>query len=223
MNSDIVKQSLIDSFEVLKDFWDKKKEAIIYCIVETEAYDGEIAMSMWHYIIQNNLRELSTNEGTKELFINVLRRFCDRYGNQYRNYSGRNDLWVMLEHISLHIIQNRELIKNLFEKSFNAGYNSGYVYHEEVSALIASIFLQGNLSIIEMVIQALANNKHLANISIGTIIRDTCKYIEEIEPDSDIGEKYIITSEIKEVLLNSLNFISNREERADCMVTILAL
>ena len=36
MNNEIILQSLTDSFEVLKDSWETKKESIIACIVETE-------------------------------------------------------------------------------------------------------------------------------------------------------------------------------------------
>ena len=51
MDNGIILQSLTDAFEVLKDSWATKKEALIHCIVETEVYDGEIAMSMWQYIL----------------------------------------------------------------------------------------------------------------------------------------------------------------------------
>ena len=36
MNNEIILQSLTEAFEIIKDSWDTKKEAIINCIVETE-------------------------------------------------------------------------------------------------------------------------------------------------------------------------------------------
>ena len=51
MENNIVLQSLIESFEVIKDSWETKKGAIIDCIVETENYDGSLSMDMWLYIL----------------------------------------------------------------------------------------------------------------------------------------------------------------------------
>ncbi len=223
MNNDIILQNLAEAFDVLKNSWDKKREALIYCIVETETYDGEMALSMWQYIIQKNIRKLSEKEGAEQLFYDVLNRFCERLNSHYNSCSGSNELWVMLDHVSPHLVQNSELIKILFGRSYNAGYKSSYVYREIVSALVASIFLQGNLMIIELLMKALADNKHLVEVSIGVIFRDAFKFIEEISPDSELGERFQFTPEIKGVLINSLDFIKDKEERADCMVTLLSL
>ena len=43
MNSNIIKQSLTESFEVWKDSWETKKESVIKCIEKTEACDGDLA------------------------------------------------------------------------------------------------------------------------------------------------------------------------------------
>lgn len=52
MNNEIILQSLKESFEILKDSWETRNEAIVNCIVETEAIDGDMAMDMWNYILE---------------------------------------------------------------------------------------------------------------------------------------------------------------------------
>lgn len=51
MDNSFIIQSLADAFETIKDSWATKRNAIIDCIVETEKYDGDLAMDMWLYIL----------------------------------------------------------------------------------------------------------------------------------------------------------------------------
>lgn len=223
MEKDVILQSLTDAFEVLKDSWDTKKDALIHCIVETEIYDGEIAMSMWQYVLQKNQSKMSNKEEANKLISGVLKRFCDKYNGYYRQFCGRNDMRTMLDHVAPYLVRNEELIKLIFEKSYNAGYDSSYMYYEELSCFIASILLQGSPSIVYALFKSLANNKNMIDVSIGMILRDTSQCLEEISSNSELNEMYSITPEIKDVLLNSLNFISDTKERADCTITVLSL
>ena len=223
MNNEIIKQTLIDSFEVLKDSWDKKKDALIHCIVETEVYDGDIAMSMWQYILKKNQNKIINKEDSQDLISKVLKRFCEKYYGYYRQYSGPEDIRTMLDHVAPHIVHNEELIKLLFEKAYNVGYISSYVFFEEVSCLIASIFLQDSYSAVQTLIKSLANNKNMIDVSIGMVLRDTSKYLEKVSSNSELSELYSVTPEIKELLIDSLNLIKDAEERADCTITFLSL
>lgn len=223
MNNEIILQSLTEAFEVLKDSWDTKKDALIHCIVETEVYDGEIAMSMWQYILQKNQSKLSNKEEAKQFISEVLKRFCDKYYGYYHKFSGREDLRTMLEHVAPHLVHNVELIKLLFEKSYNAGYDSSYMYSDKLSCLIASILLQGSPSIVYALFKSLANNKNMIDVSIGMVLRDTSQCLEEFASNSELNEVFSIIPEKKDVLLKSLNFISDTKERADCTITVLSL
>ena len=129
----------------------------------------------------------------------------------------------MLDHVAPHMVHNEELIKLLFEKTYNVGYSSSYVYFEKISCLIASIFLQDSYSAVQTLIKSLANNKNMIDVSIGMVLRDTSKFLEEVSSNSELSELYSVTPEIKELLLNSLNLIKDAEDRADCTITILSL
>lgn len=223
MNNEVIKQTLIESFEILKDSWDKKKDALIHCIVETEAYDGDIAMSMWQYILQKNQGKITKKENSQDLISEVLKRFCEKYYSYYRQFSGREDIRTMLDHVAPHIVRNEELIRLLFEKAYNVGYSSSYVYFEYVSCLIASIFLQNSYSAVQTLIKSIANNKNMVDVNIGMVLRDSSKYLEEVSSYSDLKELYSVTPEIKELLISNLNLIKNPEDRADCTITILSL
>ena len=223
MNNEIILQSLTEAFEVLKDSWDTKKDALIHCIVETEVYDGEIAMSMWQYILQKNQSKIKNKEDSQDLISKVLNRFCEKYYGYYRQYSGREDIRTMLDHVAPHIIHNEELIRLLFEKAYNVGYSGSYVYFEKISCLIASIFLQNSYSAVQTLIKSIAYNKNMVDVSIGMVLRDTSKYLEEVSSNSELSELYSVKPEIKELLINSLNLIKNAEDRADCTITIMSL
>lgn len=223
MNQNVVLQNLLEAFEVLKDSWATKKGALIRCIVETEVYDGDIAMSMWQYILQKNQSIISNKEESQYLISGVLKRFCDKYNGYYCQFSGRNDMRTMLEHVAPHLVHNEELIKLIFEKSYNAGYDSSYMYYDELSCFIASILLQGSPSIVYALFKSLANNKNMLDVSIGMILRDTSNFLEEVSSNSELSELYSVTPEIKELLINSLDMIKDAEDCADCTITILSL
>lgn len=223
MNNEIIKQTLVESFDILKDSWETKKDALIRCIVETEAYDGNIAMSMWQYILQKNQNKVTNEEEAKHLISGVLKRFCDKYDGFYHHFSGRNEMRTMLEHVAPHLVHNVELIKLLFGNSYNAGYDSSYIYSDKLPCLIASILLQGSPSIVYALFKSLANNKNMKDISIGMLLRDTSEFLEEVSSNSDLNELYSVSQEVRELLINSLNLIKDAEDRADCTITLLSL
>lgn len=223
MDNDTILQTLTDAFEVLKDSWRKKKEALIHCIVETEAYDGDVAMSMWQYILQKNQSIITNKKESEDLISEVLNRFCDKYYGYYRQFSGREDIRTMLDHVAPHMIRNEEVIKLIFEKAYNVGYHSSYVFFEKVSCLICSILLQDSYSAVQTLINSLINNKNMKDVSIGMVLRDTLKYLEEVSSNSELSEMYAVKPETRELLINSLDLIKDSKERADCTITILSL
>lgn len=125
MNNEIILQSLTKSFEIIKDSWETKKEAIINCIVETEIYDGDLAMDMWLYIL-NKEGECDDGDGVKYFYFSVKKeKECigdvfKAFVYKYEKFdSPRFRCKVLFDHIVPHIIKNDKLLEILFEKNYS--------------------------------------------------------------------------------------------------------
>ena len=214
MNNDIMLQSLTEAFEILKDSWTEKSISITNCIVETEQYDGSLAMDMWQYIVQNNSDDINC-------FYSVLRRF----GNKYSRWTTKeNYCKVYLEHV-VKYIKNDNFISTIFGKVIGAGAciiaDDGSVSF--LPAFIASILLIDNSSLAMTMIKSMARNDKLLNNSIGKILASTQEYVEAVRNHiSEFDIEYEVTDSVKEAMYNSIATIQDKEIRAECTIAILS-
>ncbi len=223
MNNEIIKQSLVEAFEVIKDSWELRSDAIINCIVETEVYDGRLAIEMWTYVLKRNEHLLTNGNDIKHLLDDVLIRFFEKY-----DYAATMERYckVMLEHVALHVVEKDDLIKMIFEKTTNAGW-CGYKYggyNEFSPAFIACILLQGNASVAKKLFKAMSSNKNFVSITMGQLLIKSVEYINCIKRNTLYMEKeYLLSQEVKESLFESLGYIADKESRAECTIAILSL
>ena len=86
------------------------------------------------------------------------------------------------------------------------------------------ILLLGNKHSTEVLIKSLAQNWFTQGLSMGKLLLKANECIEYIDRNEDeFGKKYEISQEVKEALLNSLCFIEDKIERAECTVAFLSL
>lgn len=228
MNNEIMLQSLSDAFEILKDSWESKKEAIINCIVETERYDGSLAMDMWFYILQCHI-PIITQEDANSFVDDVLERFLKK--NEEHDYSsGENRCRAILNHVAPHLIKNEDLIKAIYGNTYNAGYKCypdlqwDDILTINSAVCVACILLLGNPHIVEVLIKSLAQNEFMFEIPMGHILLRANKHIEYIcRNEDEFGKKYAVSTEVKEALLNSLQYIKDKVERAECTIAFLSM
>lgn len=199
MDNNIIKQTLLDSFEVLKDSWGTMNDALIKCIVKTEKYDGDMAMNMWLYILQNNEELIHENES---LVSDVLCEFREEYNNEF---------WLsMVEHVVPHLIRNEKLIELIFGQTKNAGMPYYIPY------CVAGIILDEKPDLIYKIMMLLSKNKYLIDFTAGSILLKANERIRIYANDKKI------TSATKEALLSSLDFIKDNKERAECSIAIIS-
>ena len=221
MNNEIILQSLTESFEILKDSWSTKKEAIINCIVETEVYDGALSMEMWCYILQKNellLRDKSENE---RLVNDVFYRFYKKY----EIYSNEEYLCrVVLNHIIPHITRSENLVKIIFGKAMNAGFDCGGIFDDRfIPICIAGIILQDNPYMIRVLIESLTHNTLMEDVSAGQLLIKANEYIEVIRKNQkEFDKPYSVSSRVKETLLSCLEMIKDQETRAECTIAFIS-
>lgn len=232
MDNHLVIQSLTESFGIIKDSWATKRNAIIDCIVETEKYDGDLAMDMWLYILKKEGEYQSDYVG-KNVFFGSDIKFRQCIGDVFKAFfekyedseSPRLMCRVLFDHIVPHIVKKDELLEILFQRSDNMGYctetfESDYPFRQEpyknefIPALIACIFLIDN----PLVSQKLLN--YMINWSY-------CVDWEKVNDDKDvlyspvtIGELIRISKEyIQAVYMNKEDFdveykVTNRVKEA---------
>lgn len=215
MNNEIIKQSLVEAFEVLKDSWETKSDAIVNCIVETEGYDGNLALDMWCYILQNNSDAIAHLP-----LYSVIRRF----GEKYANWTTKEDYCkIILEHILIHA--NIETFVSLaFEKNMCGSdkYDNNSVDFQ--LALTASILLMDSPQIVTIMIRSLSHNKKFTDNQIGKLLTESQYYVEAVRKHiSDFDIDYKVTDAVKEALISSNNLLQEKESRAECIVAILSM
>lgn len=219
MNKDIILQSLTESFEALKDSWELNKESIIDCIFETEKYDGNVAMEMWLYILSNNSTQLISKELVEDLIVKVLYKFRIDYERWSGDYY---DVRAMLYHIVPYMINNYELMRTIFKDTINAGFCD--TFHDCIPACIAGIFLINKPESVKFLMNQLVNNEYLIDISLGELMRKSCDCVKSVYNNIDeFKKKYKVSNQTKEILLNSINSMSNKGDRAKCTIAFMSI
>lgn len=215
--NDIVLKSLCDSFEVLKDSWPSRKESLIDCIATTCVYDGSVAVDMWLYLLQNNESLLLTIEGVEDLVKEPLQRIYFKFnqrwcGNHYycKQY---------LEHLVPYIIKNDIFIRQLFGKSLNGGFCNSNTDDEYIISIIACIFLSNNPQITKLTMETFLKNPLIFDVNIGNCMREIFDTIVDVYENRDsFKKKYTVSKEVKDVLLECLEFIEDKKDRAEFMI-----
>ena len=219
MSDDFILQSLIKAFEVLKDSWSTKSEVITKCIVETEVYDGDVAMDMWLYILKKNRKELGEKDVAEKCVHNVLDKFEAQNRYKYDEWSSVFKYRVELDHIVPYMIKKPEMIKLIFGEAAILG---DYYPDHLVPSLMAGIFLENKPQIASFITEVLAKNKKLIDITIGDLFRKAFELIGEVYDDSDINELYALSPEVKKAIFSSFDLVEDQKEKADCIITIMS-
>lgn len=134
----------------------------------------------------------------------------------------------MLNHVAPHFVRNENLIKIVFGLLINAGYSNKEYYYfstpsELLPALIACLFLQDYPPSIPVIIKSLAQNKNMDDVSIGNLILKSNTYIDGVEKQwTWIERKFYISDQVKESLLNCLDLIKDKEDRAEIALSLMA-
>lgn len=206
MDNNIIKQTLLASFEALKDSWSTKKEALIKCIVYTEKYDGDMAMNMWLYLLQKNEKNIHNDE---DFVYNVLSSFCEEYDNYTE---------TIFSYVVPHLIKNSKLIELIFGQTKNSGTKYNLLF---ISDCIAGFILSDEPDIVYHIMTLLSNNKYLTDVTIGRILLQASNEVTNRIKNGEKDKKVSVAT--KEALLSSLDLIKDKKERAECSIAIISL
>lgn len=187
MNKGANKELLVDTFEVLKDMWPAKREAIVKIFRSMSIIDLETMMEMWEYLITKN--EVITHQNSYEssdLLEGMIRDiFTDRC---LLNYADKA--------FSLAVYQNTTISKYLFSVNPRLG--------EYTSAIIANLMLEIPLKEVEKILNNIGSRK-IQEDGLGNILT---WIIERFRYNENLDKK------IKDFLLNYIGTMADKTERA---------
>lgn len=187
MNKGAKKELLVDTFEVLKDMWPAKREAIVKIFRSMRIIDLDKMMEMWEYLIKKN--ELTTHQNDYESW-NLLE------GIVYDVFLDGCLIKYADAPFSLAVYQNRTINKYLFSVNPRLA--------EYTSAIIANLMLEIPLNEIGKILNSIGSRKNQEN-GLGNILT---WIIERFRYDENLDKK------IKDFLLNYIGSMADKTERA---------
>ena len=187
MNKGAKKELLVDTFEVLKDMWPSKREAIVKIFRSMRIIDLEKMMDMWEYLItKNEVITHQNNYESSDLLEGMVRDiFTD---GCLLNYADKP--------FSLAVYQNKTICKYLFSVNPRLG--------EYTSAIIANLMLELPLKEVEKIFNSIGSRK-VQEDGLGNILT---WIIERFRYNENLDKK------IKDFLLNYIGSTADKTERA---------
>lgn len=187
MNKGAKKELLVDTFEVLKDMWPAKREAIVKIFRSMRIIDLEKMMEMWEYLIKKN--ELTTHQNDYESWNLLEGIVYDVFLNGCLiNYADVP--------FSLAVYNNKTINKYLFSVNPRLG--------EYTSAIIANLMREIPLNEIGKILNSIGSRKNQEN-GLGNILT---WIIERFRFDENLDKN------IKDFLLNYIGSMADKTERA---------
>lgn len=212
----VIKKELVDTFEKIKDSWELYRDSITLCIAEMMKYDSGMAIEMWLYILEKNKALLATDVGTKELIPDIIEKM----------YEIRDDYLSHIEEIFLNeiipsMLNRPEILDVIFGKAHCAGAEK-YDSLGETPLCFAYILLIGNSEVVMRIMKSLYSNKRMKGLSVGEFINQATELLEDELSDEDMPFDSLRT-EIKEVLMLSLDYIQDPLLKAECTILIIVM
>lgn len=187
MNKGAKIELLVDTFEVLKDMWPAKRDAIVKVFRSMRIIDLEKMMEMWEYLItKNEVITHQNNYESSDLLEGMIRDiFTDGCLLNYADSA-----------FSLAVYQNKIISKYLFSVNPRLG--------EYTSAIIANLMLEIPLKEVENILNNIGSRK-IQEDGLGNILT---WIIERFRYNENLDKK------IKDFLLNYIGSMADKTERA---------
>lgn len=187
MNKGAKKELLIDTFDVLKDMWPAKEDAIFKVLRSMKAIDLDLMIGMWEQIIKKNDSLARQNDYHSYYIFDGLIHEMFRMGCLVEYADGS---------FAKAAYQNKTIRKYLFSINPRLG--------EQTAALIARLIPQLPIDESRKILEEVGGRKLKEN-GMGEILSWV---IEHLNREEDLNQ------EIKDFLFNYITSMSDRTERA---------
>lgn len=206
MNKDIIIRNLCDAFEVIKDSWETRKEAICRCITGMVKYNPDIAMDMWLYIIYSHRASIHTEEGCKIYIDGSVCQsiYCDVGDGSYER--GTKPVYKS-------VFKNKELYSILYGEAF---YSCDFIFYPEFCEYCLAWYMtEYKPDNLKDVLILLSKNKNMKDYTMGLVITRAIGILRVIEK--------AISERSREILLSCVDYIEDKNDRAEITIAALSI
>ena len=196
MNKGAKKELLIDTFDVLKDMWPAKREAIVKIFRSMRAIDLDLMMEMWEYLIKKNEKLARQNDYESYYLLD---------GMIFDIFTTGGLVEYADKPFSLAAYQNETINKYLFSVNPQFG--------EYTAVVIANLLTQIPLNDVHKILNNVGDRK-IYEHGLGDILT---WIIQHLKYDDGLNNK------IKDFLFNYCTSLSDKTERAVAFAAYLEI
>lgn len=220
MDQTTIIKELSESFHVIDCQWEDMKEALTLCILKMAEYDINKAWDMWHTLLIRNKRRLKEEDVARELVDDFLYKISSAMYHDFFDYSSDNIFFI--ENVVPLMQNNIDLLDIIYGEAYCGGIGK-YGWEDSSLYLFVDIVLLGNTDIIRRVFSKLLSNKHMNDITIGDFLLKVANLLNDIFSDDDYPDFTSLNTNVKSVLLDCADTISNSEEKAESKLAIITI
>lgn len=203
MNKNFIIHNLTDAFEVLKDLWDTRKEAICRCITGMVKQDSDIAMDMWLYIINSHRALIQTEEGCKAYIDSVCDSlYCDIGDGLYEGAT---------KAVYKSIFKNKDLYSSLYGEAF---YSVDLIFQPKFCEYCLAWYMaETKPDNLMDVLLLLSKNANMKGYTMGLVITRAISFLRIIERT--------LSKQSQGIIMSCIEYVEDKNDRAE--ITIAAL
>lgn len=191
--------TILESFDILKDYWPQKKDAIKNAIVRMFEINKDSAIEMWLYILKNNSKLIK--EESYDMIGSML------YDIGRTNHHSDNK---KVKNIAILIAKNESICDFIYKRNCNLGPS-------EIGCISWYIFLGMDDTLIK-ILNLIKNNKNLNDYKIGSSISYAISHLDYIDEFNGV-----ISTSTLNALSDFIDKIEDKIEKAEAAIALTSL
>lgn len=189
---------LSESFDLLKNNWDTKKDAIRGCITQMALIDSDMAVDMWLKVAKISKRKKMLDEDSSEMFNWTLYLILKKL-----------DIYTEIR-LATSIFKNREFCDYMYKLNAKLG--------DEESKIIKWAIFQNDVESILYILKNAQKNKSKNGYTIGRVVFEAIKEYNRIE-----CEGHVLASDTKLALADFVKSIKSKVEKSEANVALMSI
>lgn len=192
------REVLIESFNLLKNNWDSKMDAIRGCITQMALIDSDEAVNMWLKVAQKSKRNKTLDEDSSDIFNWTL-------------YHMLRELDKSTEiRLAISIFKNKEFCDYMYRLNTRLG--------DEESKIVKWAIFQNDVESLLYVLKNAQKNKSKNGYTIGKVVFEAINGYNKIR-----YEGRILENETKLALADFVKSIKSKVEKSEANVALMSI
>lgn len=192
------REVLIESFNLLKNNWDSKMDAIRGCITQMALIDSDEAVNMWLKVAQKSKRNKTLDEDSSEMFNWTLYYMLKKLDESTEIK------------LAMSIFKNREFCDYMYRLNTKLG--------DEESRIIKWAISQNDVESLLYVLKNAQKNKSKNGYTIGRVVFEAINGYNRIR-----REGHVLANETKLALADFVKSIKSKVEKSEANVALMSI